>query len=73
MVTTAALKLLFTKLERLLLRNQAKPFVIREKTTDTDTQEYSQIKRLDSSETNSRYFRKLQKGLLHDNVEQKHS
>ena len=63
MVTGIALKLLFTKLERFLLRNQSYPFVIQDG-SGPDEKEYEvDEETLETMNSYSKYYERLVKGI----------
>ena len=57
--------MLFTKPERYLLNNQAKPFVIRDKPIERDDTDSLDEAVLTTNPTNSKYFKALVNGLYH--------
>ena len=65
MVTSLALKLLFTKLERTLLRNQAKPFVIRDATSPASSDDETDLSKLEAQKAKSSHYDKLARGIMH--------
>ena len=56
--------MLFTKLERLLLRNQAKPFIINDENEQPTSDENVNLSELESQKAKSPYFYKLAEGLV---------
>ena len=68
MVASIVSRTLFTKLERLLIRNQARPFVIKDKKTeletiDSDSPDQIDEKTYKSKITQSQHFYRLCEGV----------
>ena len=57
--------MIFTKLERYLLKNQAMPFVIQKGFKPHQNDEIISEKTMKLQEIQSRYYRKLARGLMH--------
>ena len=64
MISSLTLKMLFSKLERLLLRNQAKPFIINDENEQPTSDENINLSELESQKAKSPYFYKLAEGLV---------
>ena len=70
MIAGLTLKLLFTKLERYLLLNQARPFVLRDNGVPDENDDSINQEAIEELKPKSKHYKQLLKGLYHKEIPQ---